>query len=111
MPYRFATSSEVMPSQVDHACGIRGLTNLHPTVESATTGASRLHADSRFNITYGARVMLSTPPATNASPSPALIACAAVATACRPAPRRRLTVWSATPTGRPASNPYIHVTQ
>ena len=32
--------------------------------------------------------MLSTPPATNASPSPALIACAALATACRPEPHR-----------------------
>ena len=44
-------------------------------------------------MTYGARVMLSTPPATNTSPSPAMIACAALLIACRPDPHSRLTVW------------------
>ena len=37
--------------------------------------------------------MLSTPPATNTSPSPTAIACAAALTACSPEPHSRLTVW------------------
>src|SRR6476659_6050546 len=61
-------------------------------------------------MTYGARVMFSTPPATNASPSPALIACAALAIACSPEPQRRFTVCPGTSTGKPASNAAIRAT-
>ena len=44
-------------------------------------------------MTSGARVIDSTPPATNRSPAPAWIAWAAVAIACRPEAHSRLTVW------------------
>src|SRR5882762_891878 len=54
--------------------------------------------------------MFSTPPATNASPSPALIACAALAIACSPEPQRRLTVCPGTSTGKPASSAAIRAT-
>src|SRR6185503_3833312 len=54
--------------------------------------------------------MFSTPPATNASPSPALIACAALAIACSPEPQRRLTVCPGTSIGRPASNAAMRAT-
>src|SRR5437764_703419 len=46
--------------------------------------------------------MFSTPPAINTSPSPALIAWAALAAACSPEPHNRFTVWPGTSTGRPA---------
>ena len=48
--------------------------------------------------------MFSTPPATNSSPSPSLIARAALATALMPEAQRRLTVSPGTDTGRPASS-------
>ena len=46
--------------------------------------------------------MLSTPPATYTSPSPATMRCAASAMVCRPLEQKRLTVMPATLTGRPA---------
>jgi hypothetical protein len=70
-----------MPREIVQSAGIFELTNRQPTVVSAIAGTSRLHAAAGFSMTNGARVMLSTPPATKPSPSPALIACAAVATA------------------------------
>src|SRR6267142_2830155 len=73
-------------------------------------GTWRFHGSPDFSITYGARVMFSTPPATNASPSPALIACAALAIACSPEPQRRLTVCPGTSTGKPASSAAIRAT-
>jgi hypothetical protein len=92
MPYCFATTSAVSPSEMVHSLGILGLVKRQPTVESAISGGFRSHGVARFSMTYGARVMLSTPPATNASPSLALIACAALATAWSPEPHRRLMV-------------------
>src|SRR5256885_6027082 len=59
---------------------------------------------------YGARVMFSTPPATNTSPSPALIAWAALAAACNPEPHSRFTVWPGTSTGRPATSDAMRAT-
>jgi len=44
----------------------------------------------------------STPPATNASASPAMMRCAASAIVCRPEEQKRLTVAPGTLTGQPA---------
>ena len=63
-----------------------------------------------FGIAYGARVMLSTPPATNTSPSPHLIARAAALIAARPDEQRRLNVTAATDTGKPARSAAIRAT-
>ncbi len=46
--------------------------------------------------------MLSTPPATKTSPSPAMMRCEAIAMVCRPLLQKRLTVAPLTVTGRPA---------
>src|SRR5436190_1042315 len=54
--------------------------------------------------------MFSTPPAMNTSPSPALIACAALAAAWRPEPHSRFTVWPGTSTGSPARSKAIRAT-
>ena len=53
-------------------------------------------------MTNGARVMDSTPPPMNTSPSPTAIAWAAELIACSPEPHSRLTVRPPTSTGRPA---------
>ena len=55
-------------------------------------------------ITSGARLIDSTPPATNRSPSPAITAWQAPTTADRPEAHSRLTVTPATDSGRPASS-------
>src|SRR5512134_829787 len=104
MPYCRATTSAVSPSEIVHSLRKRGFTNRHPSVLSATSGARRLHGSGDLSITYGARVIDSTPPATNVAPSPALIACAALATAWSPDPHSRLIVWPGTATGSPASS-------
>ena len=54
--------------------------------------------------------MLSTPPATISSASPALIARAALPTASIPEPHRRLNVTPGTSGGRPARSPAIRAT-
>jgi hypothetical protein len=86
------------------------LVKRQPTVESAISGARRLHGTPDLSITYGARVIDSTPPATKVAPSPALMAWAALATACRPEPQSRLIVCPGTSTGRPASRAAIRAT-
>ncbi len=48
--------------------------------------------------------MLSTPPATYTSPSPAMTRCAARAMACRPEEQKRLMVMPEVVTGRPAAS-------
>ncbi|MCY1552086.1 hypothetical protein D9M68_884610 [compost metagenome] len=48
--------------------------------------------------------MLSTPPATYTSPSPAMMRCAAIAMVCRPDEQKRLTVMPEVVMGRPARN-------
>ena len=53
-------------------------------------------------ITPCTQEMLSTPPATNTSPSPAITRCAAVAMVCRPLEQKRLMVMPGTLTGQPA---------
>jgi hypothetical protein len=54
--------------------------------------------------------MLSTPPATKRSPSPARTACAALTAAWSPEPQSRFTVWPGISTGRPASSAAIRAT-
>ena len=61
-------------------------------------------------MTKGARVMLSTPPASIRSASPLLIARAAVPTASRPEPHSRFTVPPGTEAGRPASSAAMRAT-
>ena len=53
---------------------------------------SRLNGESDLASTYGARLMLSTPPAMYISPSPQVMAREASTTACSPLAHRRLTV-------------------
>src|SRR5690606_10838820 len=86
---------------------MRGFTKRQPSTVSATAGVPRANASPGFSITYGARLIDSTPPATKTSPSPARIAWNAAFTAWRPEPHRRFTVWPGTLTGRPASRPAI----
>ena len=89
---------------------MRGFTNRQPRVVSSIARGPRSQGPSALSITYGARVMDSTPPAMNTSPSPAAIACAALLTAWSPDPHRRLTVWPATSTGSPASSAAMRAT-
>ena len=56
-------------------------------------------------MTNGARLMLSTPPATNRSPCPHATAREASTTAASPLAQSRFTVMPATSTGRPPSSP------
>ena len=106
-----ATHSAVSPSVIGgYAACIRGLTNRQPSVVSSIARAPRSQAPSALSITYGARVIDSTPPAMNTSPSPAPIACAAEFTACSPEPHSRLTVCPATSTGSPARSAAMRAT-
>ncbi|MNN20713.1 hypothetical protein D3C81_1340070 [compost metagenome] len=70
----------------------------------------RLKALSALPITKGARDMLSTPPAIISSLSPVLIARAAIATASRLEPHRRLRVQPGICTGNPASSNAMRAT-
>ena len=88
---------------------IRPLTKRQPIVVSWMS-AARAKAWSALPITKGARVMLSTPPASIRSASPVLIARAAVPTASRPEPQSRLTVAPGTSTGKPASSVAMRAT-
>jgi hypothetical protein len=63
-----------------------------------------------FDITYGARVMFSTPPAMYNSPSPVLIPRAALATALSPDAHSRLIVSPGTENGTPANSSAIRAT-
>ena len=72
--------------------------------------AAVVGADSALSWTYGARVIDSTPPAMNTSPSPTAIAWAAELIAWSPEPHSRLTVWPPTSTGKPASSSAIRAT-
>ena len=65
---------------------------------------------SGFAIASGARLIDSTPPATNRSPSPAMTAWHAETTAASPEAQRRFTVTPATDSGRPASSAAIRAT-
>ena len=88
---------------------ISGLTKRQPMVVSSIL-ALREKALSALPSTKGARLMLSTPPAIISSVSPAAIARAAMPSASRLEPHRRLTVLPGTSTGRPASSAAMRAT-
>ncbi len=70
----------------------------------------RSQAASGLAMTYGARVIDSTPPPMNTSPSPTAIAWAAELIAWSPLPHSRLTVSPPTSTGSPARSSAIRAT-
>ncbi len=72
--------------------------------------AARENALSAFASTNGARVMLSTPPASASPASPARMVRAASASASSPEPHNRLTVAAGTSAGNPASSAAIRAT-
>jgi len=72
--------------------------------------AFREKALSALGMTMGARVMLSTPPASMISASPALMARAPIAIASSPEPHKRLSVTPATLSGKPAKRAAMRAT-
>ncbi len=104
MPNSFATLSPVCGIEWSPNCLANfGFGKREPIVVSYSF-TSRLNGESDLPITYGARLMLSTPPAMYISPSPQLMARAASTTACRPLAQSRFTVTPGVVGGRPASS-------
>ena len=104
MRHSSATASAVSPiASVPYACCIFGLMNRQPSVVSSSF-SPRANAASALAMTYGARDMLSTPPAMTSAISPLPIARAACTTASRLDPHNRLTVDPGTSLGSPASS-------
>src|SRR5690606_39623010 len=96
MPSSAATLSAVCGMVSSPYCfSTLGLGKRAPMVLSKAR-KSREKGLSLLAMTKGARLMLSAPPATNSSPSPALTARAASRMAARLEPHRRLTVTPAT---------------
>ena len=105
-----ATFSAVSGMESTPYCAFStGLTKRQPMVVSKIS-ALRENASVALPMTNGARVMLSTPPAIISSASPARMARAAVPTASRPEPQRRLMVAPGTTSGRPASSRAMRAT-
>src|ERR1035437_7905824 len=73
------------------------------TIESISSADPILAPNRAVGIRYGARVMFSMPPATTTSTSPALIICAAIATALSPEPQSMLIEVAGTSLGIPAA--------
>ncbi len=88
---------------------MRGLTNRQPMVVSYNV-TFRAKAEPALLTTNGARLMLSTPPATTREASPLLTSRAASATACMPEPQSRFTVTPETLSGNPASSSAMRAT-
>ena len=88
---------------------ISGLTKRQPMVVSKIS-ACRPKASALLPMTKGARVMLSTPPASISSASPDLMARAAMPVASMPEPQRRFTVAPGMPSGSPASSEAMRAT-
>ncbi len=111
MPSMRATSSAVsgMENVALSRAASRGFTKRQP-IEVSNASPGFAQARSGFACTQGARVIDSTPPATSASASPALIACAARATADIPEAHSRLTVMPGTESGSPASRAAMRAT-
>jgi len=87
----------------------RGLTSRHP-IDVSAMACVRLNADSALPITYGARLIDSTPPAMNTSPCPASIMRAAMLIASSPDAHSRFTVHPGTVSGSPASRAAMRAT-
>src|SRR3970040_2148822 len=89
---------------------ILGFGKRQPRAVSQAVRLPKAKGGSGLGTAYGARDMLSTPPATKTSPSPALMARTAALTAARDEAHRRLKVTAATSTGRPASRVAMRAT-
>ena len=110
MPNSSATLSAVSGIEsVPNCSRIAGLTNRQPMVVSWISVA-RENADVALGMTNGARLMLSTPPASTRSASPERTARDAMAIASRLDPQSRFTVPPGAETGSPASNVAIRAT-
>ena len=108
---RSATFSPVSPiDSSGNIASIRGLGNRQPSVVSYMTRSPRGNARSGFAVTSGARLIDSTPPATNRSPSPARTAWQAAVTAARPDAHSRFRVTPATESGIPARSSAMRAT-
>src|SRR5205809_489591 len=82
---------------------VHGSSNPSCGIESTNASSPMETPQRAFPTRYGAFVMLSMPPATTMSASPAAIACAPSATAFRPDPHTSFTVNAGTSMGTPAS--------
>ena len=89
---------------------MRGFGNRQPSVVSYSVRSPRGNALSGLPVTSGARLIDSTPPATNRSPSPATTAWQADTTAASPDAHSRFMVTPATDCGSPASSTAIRAT-
>ena len=87
-----------------------GLMKRQPISMVSKMAFSRANAELAFGITKGARLMLSTPPATSSPASPARMAWAALPTAFMPDPHRRFSVTPGTSIGSPASSALMRAT-
>src|SRR3970040_716961 len=83
---------------------ILGFGKRQPSAVSQAVRLPKAKGCSALGTAYGARDMLSTPPATKTSPSPTLMARAAALTAARPEAHNRLKVTADASTGRPANS-------
>ena len=92
-----------------YSCFMSGLIKRQPMVVSYTA-LLRPKALSILGMTKGARLMLSTPPAIINCASPLLMARAALPTASRLEPHKRLIVAPGTSTGKPASKAAMRAT-
>ncbi len=110
MPNSSATLSAVSGIEsVPNFSRIAGLTNRQPMVVSWIS-VDRENADVALGMTNGARLMLSTPPASTRSASPERTAREAMAIASRLDPQSRFTVPPGAETGSPASSVAIRAT-
>ncbi len=110
MLYFSTRFSAVVPiPSTPYSSFIFGLIKRHPKVESYIL-LSPPKAVEGFAITYGPRVIFSTPPEINRSPSPAFIARFACIMAESPELHKRFTVSPGTVKGSPASSKLIRAT-
>ena len=91
-------------------CAFMSLFTKRQPIVVSYTALLRLNALSALGMTNGARLMLSTPPAIINAVSPDLMARAAVPTASKPEPHKRLIVPPGTSMGKPASKAAMRAT-
>ena len=108
--YFSARTSAPSPSEMVHSAGMRGFTIRQPNVVFQSCSCAVGKPLAGLSTTHGARVMLSTPPATTTSASPTATARDPSMTASMPEPHSRFTVAPGTVTGKPASRVAIRAT-
>lgn len=98
MPYSRATFSAVTPMWIawNGSCSA-------PSIMSTSPASPMREPQRAAGARYGARLMLSAPPPMATSTSPSRMVCAALTTACRPEPHRRLTLNAGVSAGTPPS--------